>query len=80
MNSLLAFTEVKKTLPTRQAIVYEAVKRLGCTSMHNVAIFLNVPLHTISGRFGELVKKGKLRISGGEVVNGSRRALYEVAG
>jgi hypothetical protein len=78
MNSLLAFVEVKKTLPARQAVVYEAMKRLGCASMHDAAIFLNVPLHTISGRFGELVKKGKLRIVGAEEMKGNKRSLYEI--
>jgi predicted HTH transcriptional regulator len=57
-------TKIKPELTNREREVFEAVKELGSATMHEVAKHMNRELNTISGRFGKLVEKGKLKIIG----------------
>jgi hypothetical protein len=52
--------KIKPELNSRQDAVLRVFQLRGDLSMREVASFLGVPEHTISGRGGELVKKGKL--------------------
>ena len=48
--------------------------------MHGVAVHLQVPLHTISGRFSELKKKGMIReFDTVAPKNGCKRTVWEVS-
>lgn len=53
----------------------EVVKELGEATMHEVAQHVNRELNTISGRFGKLVEKGKLKIIGRTE---NRRSIYKI--
>lgn len=62
-------------LNNRQEQVFSAICELNrpCT-MHEIADTLKVPLNTISGRFGELVTKEKIKVVGRTE---NRRSLYK---
>lgn len=67
-NSLNAWRKtILPTLKTRKeqiiVVINEFTTDRGLT-MREVAEILMVPLHTISGRFGELIKDNKLAIDG----------------
>ncbi len=75
---LTAWTEVRNGLPSRQAEVLSAIVHLGGkATMHDVARKLGVPLHTISGRFSELVRK-KLIEAAGITEEGRKRTIYAI--
>ena len=65
---------IKPTLSKRQQEVFEVVQTIGPSTMHKVASFMHRELYTISGRFGELVKKDYLKETG--KVDG--KTIYEV--
>lgn len=56
------YKNIKPGLSERQSKVLFAVKEIQPCTMHAVAKHLHVELNTISGRFGELVEKGFLKI------------------
>lgn len=70
------YSNILPGLNKKQSIVLNAIYEIGkpCT-MHQVAEFLHVELYTISGRFGELVKKNRLIVKGKSFKN---RSVYEV--
>ncbi len=70
------FENILPGLNKRQSDVLNAVYEIGKPStMHQVAEFMKVELYTISGRFGELVKKNKLIVKGKTFDN---KSLYTV--
>ena len=76
-TSLVAYQKVLPTLTRRQQEVLDALEGLGgSATMHRVAMHILRPLHCISGRFGELVKKERIWISSYEFAGGSWRAIY----
>ena len=82
-NSLKSYENIKKSgrLRVSQMRVYSALITLRRATMHEVADHLNAPLHTISGRFGELIAAGYLQVIGQQVKRyGNKvypRAIYE---
>ena len=83
-NSLIAwYQEVLPTLKTRKEQILHIVKAYsqdeGIT-MRAVAKVLDVPVHTISGRFGELEREGKLKTAGNIKYKGSKapHSLYKI--
>lgn len=78
-TSLSAWSEVRKDLNRRQLDVLHAIIQLGGrATMHRVALRLNVPLNTISGRFSELQRKGYLQPVEIDQTPGYRaRTVYE---
>lgn len=59
--SLEAWIKTKDQLNKKQNDVLQAMKDLGnYATMHDVASYLCVPLNTISGRFSELRRMGKI--------------------
>ena len=83
-NSLIAwYQEVLPTLKTRKEQILHIVKAYsqdeGIT-MLAVAKVLDVPVHTISGRFGELEREGKLKTEGTTKYKGSKapHSLYKI--
>lgn len=76
-TSLIAWMDVQKDITERQNQVIQAIRELnGVATMHAVAFRLNLPLHTISGRFSELVKCGRLEPVGRTDDN---KTLFRVA-
>lgn len=57
-NSITVYREkIEPTLKGRKLEVLNAIKAIGGkATMYEVAEYINRPMHTISGRFGELVK------------------------
>jgi len=80
-TSLSSWTKVQQTLPYRQFQVWYALREMGNrATMHGVAVHLQVPLHTISGRFSELKKKGMIReFDTVAPKNGCKRTVWEVS-
>lgn len=78
-SSLSSFTAIRPSLSRRQKEVLEAIRALGGrATMHEVAARLGIPLNAISGRFTELVKKGKIDEWGTESKIGRQpRTVYE---
>ncbi len=70
------YEKIMPTFSNRQSEVINAMMLMNspCT-MHDVANFLKVPLNTISGRFGELVKKNKIKAIGRTE---DRKSLYKL--
>lgn len=74
-NRLETYHEkIKPELTERQQKVLEAIDKIQPCTMHEVADKMNVPLNTISGRFGELVKKEVLEITGKK----ERKSIYKI--
>jgi len=63
-TSLMAFQDKKKELTEDQKMVKEALQEIGPAIGEEIAKHLNVPYHTISGRFGELQDQGKIQTKG----------------
>lgn len=70
------YEKIMPTLNNRQEQVLNAIAEIdrSCT-MHEVADFLKIPLNAISGRFGELVKKEKIKVVG---KTQDRKSIYKV--
>lgn len=82
-TSLITYDTIKPSLNHRQTEVLHAIEILGgSATMHKVAIKMFRPLHTISGRFSELVKKGYItKIGVEEAVKGHPpRTIYGLTG
>lgn len=78
-TSLIAYIEVRATLPMRQKAVLNAIGELGGhATMHAVAMHMLRPLHTLSGRFSELQKKELIWISSYERFGTRFRAVYSL--
>jgi DNA-binding transcriptional regulator YhcF (GntR family) len=60
-TSLKALETVMKTLPKRQFQVYEKIATFPGITIREVASKLKTFPHAISGRFGELEKKGIIK-------------------
>lgn len=72
------YANVSPTLTTRQeAVMAQFEQHCRCT-MKQVAERMGVPLHTISGRAGELVAKGLLRRTGVRVQDSEVLELVRV--
>lgn len=52
---------IKPELTVRQKEVYNLIERFGELTSNDVALYLEVRLNTISGRFSELKKAGKIK-------------------
>lgn len=63
-TSLMAFEKKKKELTQDQKKVREALQEIGPAIGEEVAQHLNVPYHTISGRFGELQDQQEIETKG----------------
>jgi len=63
-TSLMAFQDKKKELTEDQKMVKDALQEIGPAIGEEIANHLNVPYHTISGRFGELEDQGKIETRG----------------
>lgn len=64
-NSIQAFKDtVQPELMSRKEMVVTAIKELGKASMRAIADHIGVPLHTISGRFSELQRDGRIKVVG----------------
>ncbi len=48
------YDQILPTINERQRNVLEAIKKLGNATMRDIALYMNVPMHTISGRITEL--------------------------
>lgn len=63
-----------------QTKVLHCLQFLGMGTMHEVAIKLFIPLHHVSGRFGELRARRLIKIVGEEKIPGRRgRSIYMLA-
>lgn len=60
-------------LTNRESEILEVIKTNGACTMHKVAKIMGRELNTISGRFGKLVEKGKLKI----IRRVDRKSIYE---
>jgi predicted ArsR family transcriptional regulator len=79
--SLFAFEDVRQALMPRQQEVLNAMASMGGkATMHDVAEYLHVPLHAISGRFSELSQKHIIAVVGRVQVGTSHRSLYSMQG
>ncbi len=79
----MAWINVSKNLNERQSAVISAMKNLGGkATMHQVAAFLNVGVHTVSPRFSELFRKEMIIPIGKivEVEGQKPRTLFQVLG
>jgi predicted transcriptional regulator len=56
--------KIKPELNVRQKEIYDLIKKFGELTSNDVAIYLNVRLNTISGRFSELRDSGKIKVVG----------------
>lgn len=63
-TSLMAFEKKKEELTDDQKKVRDALKEIGPAIGEEVANHLNVPYHTISGRFGELQDQDRIKKKG----------------
>jgi len=63
-TSLMAFQKKKEELTEDQQKVLQALKETGPAIGEEIAQHLNLPYHTISGRFGELKDQGKIETRG----------------
>lgn len=79
-TSLAAWAEVKKDLTDRQYAVMLTIRQLGgYGTMHQIAMRMLVPLHSLSGRFGELERMQYITPSGLDVNPGHRpRTIYRL--
>lgn len=59
-NSLDVYHSTKHTHPTKKQEILNTLEFMRAATMHKIAEFMRVPVHTISGRFGELRKEGKI--------------------
>jgi hypothetical protein len=60
-NSLTPYKEkIKPELGKWQKLVFDCIVKYGEITSKDVAFWLGVPLHKISGRFTELKEKGKI--------------------
>lgn len=75
-NSILAYENLDLT--KAQAKVYDALRILGEASMNRVSEYLGVPKHTISGRFGEMVRDGSIEVCRKTMENGSTVGVYRI--
>jgi DNA-binding transcriptional regulator YhcF (GntR family) len=60
-TSLIAFEKILKELSPRQMKVYEKVSTFPGITERECAFKMKVPVHTISGRFTELERKGVIK-------------------
>jgi hypothetical protein len=63
-ESQAAFETIKKTLKESQRQVLEVVRRLGTATTEEVAIAMNKPVHSISGRMAENKRDGLIEATG----------------
>lgn len=81
MNPVSLYVYKELVLPTmtdRQSVVYGAIQQLKEATCHDVAMFLNVPVNTISGRFSELKRKNKIEKVGEKKIGRSPHSIYKV--
>lgn len=60
-NSIQVYHTTKHKHPTKRNQIISALEFMGKATMHRVAEYLKVPVHTISGRFGELRNEGHIK-------------------
>jgi len=61
INSLVTYKETKIKHPSKSSQILNALEFLEGATMHSIAKYMGVPVHTISGRFGELRKANKIK-------------------
>lgn len=74
-NSLFAYEQLKSKLSQKQSQVLNALIYLKQATCSEVASYMNVPHHTISGRFLELKKKGLVKEGDDKMINGRPNAI-----
>ena len=78
-NSLFAFQFIQPKLSDRQKEVYEAMRMYGRPfTDKDLAKFMDIPINCLTGRRGELLKKGLLRSAGNIIQDGRKASLWEV--
>lgn len=78
-NSFEVYKEnVLPNLSQRENDVLNAYRYLGPSTLHEVAAFMKVFPHTISGRVTALKKKGLIKIVGIKKINGRPNDILEV--
>ena len=64
-NSIKAFKEaVEPTRKTRKELIKATLLELKNATQRQVAAHINAPIHTVSGRFTDLMNEGVIRIVG----------------
>lgn len=78
-TSMEAYSELGPDLPNLQAKVLEALKWEGPLSNREIALALEIPEKSITGRTGELSAKGLIRKAGKKKnPNGRNEQTWEV--
>lgn len=78
-NSIIIYKDsILPTLPKRQKLVYQTIKKLNRATCREVASFLNVPVNTISGRFIELKRKNAIEQVDNVKIGSSRHGVYSI--
>ena len=78
-TSIEAYSELSPDLPTLQGAVLEAIKWAGPLSNREIALALDRPEKSITGRTGELAAKGLIREHGFKKnPNGRKERTWEV--
>jgi hypothetical protein len=62
-TSLPAFKEAQKTSNHKQQDVFNAIKKLGICSDHQIAEYLGWPINRVTPRRGELVISNKINFA-----------------
>lgn len=78
-TSLFSFLALQPKLSEKQKEVYEAMRMYGRPfTDHDLKIFMNWEINSITPRRGELLKKGLVRKAGTIMQNGRTATLWEV--
>jgi DNA-binding MarR family transcriptional regulator len=79
-NSLMAWESIQKELTPREMKVFEKVYTFPGITQRETAEKLNVPVHTISGRFTALENKGIIKVIGEKKIGNRSHGTYAVVG
>lgn len=77
-NSLIVYKDIKDQLSKRQKIVIKAIEFLRKGTCKDVADYLGVFPHTISGRFTELKNKGLIKAIDKKYIGGRPNDVFEL--
>jgi DNA-binding MarR family transcriptional regulator len=77
-NSLMAWESIQKELTPREMKVFEKVYTFPGITQRETAEKLNVPVHTISGRFTALENKGIIKVIGEKKIGNRNHGIYSV--
>jgi DNA-binding MarR family transcriptional regulator len=79
-TSIMAYDSIQKELTPREMKVYEKVYTFPGITQRETAEKLNVPVHTISGRFTSLENKGIIIVIGEKKIGNRSHGTYAVIG